>query len=86
MDSIGTTRLGSVSFVDAIIMFWKKNTHTHTRARARFGYITLNQCRENRLYVGAKSHRHNSIMNMTVHHAQRVSYPVPTAVNVPERE
>ena len=24
-------------------------------------------------------------MNMTVHHAQRVSYPVPTAVNVPER-
>ena len=33
-----------------------------------------------------KSHRHNSIMNMTVHHAQRVSYPVPNAVNVPERE
>ena len=42
--------------------------------------------RENRLCVGAKSHRDNSIMNMTVHHAQRVSYPVPTAVNVPERE
>ena len=42
--------------------------------------------REKRLYIGAIFQRHNSIMNMTVHHAQRVSYPVPTAVHVPKRE
>ena len=39
-----------------------------------------------RLYVSAIFQRHNSIMNMTVHHAQRISYPVPTAVHFSERE